>query len=434
MVTKTKKSTKKENKKIAKKKNKVVDHILQVFLLSLIICIIIFCAYKIILLAVKPTDSFLVEQGKVSQEETLTGYVIRNEYVIKNSEEQKKLVQIKNEGERTSVGEAIFRYEVSNEQELNTKITELNNQIQKAMEGQTELPSSDIKALENQIENKINGIQNKNNLQEIKEYKVEINKYITKKAKISGELSPSGAYINNLINERASIEKQLSSSSKYETSKIGGIVSYRVDGLEEKLTPNNFQELSIKSLEDLNLTTGQIVSSSDISAKIINNFECYIAVVTDTKEAKREEVGTKLKIRLSANQEIPAEVVYVSDEKNERLLVLKITQGVEYLTSYRKISLDLIWWEQEGLRVPNSSIIYENGLSYCIRTKGGILSKILVKIVKENDKYSIITNYKADELKSMGYNASQINGMRKISIYDEILADPDLDKISKELN
>ena len=31
MVTKTKKSTKKENKKIAKKKNKVVDHILQVF-------------------------------------------------------------------------------------------------------------------------------------------------------------------------------------------------------------------------------------------------------------------------------------------------------------------------------------------------------------------------------------------------------------------
>ena len=57
-----------------------------------------------------------------------------------------------------------------------------------------------------------------------------------------------------------------------------------------------------------------------------------------------------------------------------------------------------------------------------------------MKIVKENDKYSIITNYKADELKSMGYNASQINGMRKISIYDEILADPDLDKISKELN
>jgi len=34
----------------------------------------------------------------------------------------------------------------------------------------------------------------------------------------------------------------------------------------------------------------------------------------------------------------------------------------------------------------------------------------------------------------MGYSAQEINNMRKISIYDEIIADPDLDDISKELN
>ena len=102
-------------------------------------------------------------------------------------------------------------------------------------------------------------------------------------------------------------------------------------------------------------------------------------------------------------------------------------------TNYRKISLNLIWWEEEGLRVPNTSIIYENGLSYVIRTKAGILNKILVKVVNENDNYCIIRNYKTEELKNMGYTAEKINNMRKISIYDEVLANPDIEEISKEL-
>lgn len=34
----------------------------------------------------------------------------------------------------------------------------------------------------------------------------------------------------------------------------------------------------------------------------------------------------------------------------------------------------------------------------------------------------------------MNYTVQEINNMNKISIYDEILSDPDIEKISKELN
>ena len=34
----------------------------------------------------------------------------------------------------------------------------------------------------------------------------------------------------------------------------------------------------------------------------------------------------------------------------------------------------------------------------------------------------------------MGYTAQEIKNMKKITIYDEILADPDITKIGKELN
>ncbi len=364
--TKVKKRKNKNNLKV----DKIKQNVIQVTLLSIILFIIIFFVYEIINLALNPTDSFLIDEGKIYQEESVIGYVIRNEKIIQTTDSGTKLVQIKNEGERVSVGEAVFRYEAANEQELNEKINELNTQIQTALEGQITVLPIDIKALDNQIENKINGIQNKNNIQEIKEYKADINSYIEKKAKISGELSPAGSYINNLINERINIEEQLKNNSKYENAPIGGIVSYRVDGLEDTLTPESFENISTAMLENLNLTTGQIVTTSETMGKIINNFESYIAVSTDTEEAKKAQVGDKINIRLSSNQEIPAEIAYINQENNNNiLLIVKITQGVEYLTSYRKISLDIIWWERSGLRVPNTSIIYENGLSYLVKTK-----------------------------------------------------------------
>lgn len=435
-MTKVAKKEMQEKKRIKKdkKKSRIKQHIIQVTLLSLIIFTAIFCIYQIITLLIRPTDSFLVEQGTIEQEESLTGYLIRDEKVVQTPENQGRLVQIKNEGERVSVGEEVFRYEAPNEKELNEKIKELNNQIQIAMEGQTEVFSSDIKALEKQIETKINGVQNKNNIQEIEEYKADINGYIAKKAKISGELSPAGSYINNLISEKANIENELKNNSTYEKAEMSGIVSYRVDGLEGTLTPQNFENINMDMLEKLDLATGQVVTTSEKMGKIINNFECYIAVSTKTEEAKNAEIGDKIKIRLATNQEIPASIVYVKNDGENTFIILKITQGVEYLTSYRKISLDIIWWKQSGLRVPNTSIIYENGLSYVIRTKAGVLSKILVKIIKDNGKYSIITNYKAEELKEMNYKIEEIKNMRKISIYDEILSDPDIEKIRKELD
>ena len=187
-------------------------------------------------------------------------------------------------------------------------------------------------------------------------------------------------------------------------------------------------------LENLNLVTGQVVTTSETTGKVINNFICYIAVTTNSNEAKKAEIGDKIKIKLADKTEIPATIEYIKYEEKDVLLILKVTQGVEYLTSYRKISLDLIWWEKDGLRIPNSSIIYENGLSYIIRTKGGVLDKILVKVVKENDNYSIIKNYTTEELKEIGFDLQKIETMKKINIYDEIISDPDIEEINKELN
>ena len=304
------------------------------------------------------------------------------------------------------------------------------------MSSQTEAFSTQInvklKQIEDQIDQKILELNKITDTAKLTEYKKEIDSLVLQKAKIAGDLSPKGSYLKELNNQRAEYEKQLNSGAEYVQAPASGIVSYKVDGLEEKLTPDNFSVLSKEFLEGLNLKTGKIVATNNEYGKIVDNFSCYIATITTAEEAKEAKVDDNVKIRLSNNVEVDATISYISQEnENEMLLVLKITKQIEELIDYRKITFDLIWWKYSGLKVPNQAIATEDGLNYVVRNRAGYLNKILVKIAKQNDKYAIVKSYDTDELKELGFSDKEILSYKKISIYDEILLNPDLQKVEE---
>ena len=408
-----------ENKKSKKNSKKIIVYV--VFVL-----IFIYLAYAVYLLVKQPTDKVTVENGTLYLEETDIGYVIRDEKVVKGNNYKNGMEQIKTEGEKTAKGESIYRYYSKNESDLTKQIAELDSKIQEALDGQTDLFSSDIKLIENQLDEKIELLNKTTDLAKLTEYKKEITKLISKKASIAGENSPSGSYLKKLYNQRTKLEEQLNSGAEYIKAPESGIVSYKVDGLEETLTPDNFSTLSKEFLEKLNLKTGQIIATNDECGKVINNFKCYIATISDSKQAKEAKVGDSVKVMLSNNKTIEANISQENDD--EMLLVLEINKQIEELTNYRKISFNLIWWSYSGLKVPNSAIVEQDGLNYVVRNRAGYLTKILENVKKQNDKYSIIKNYTTDELKNLGFSSTEINKMKKISIYDELIVNPDLSK------
>ena len=406
-----------------KKRNKIIAGIIALIIIG-------YLAYTIYLLIKEPTDIFTVEEGNVSQEETEIGYIIRDEQVVKGENYKNGIEQILTEGEKAAKGESIFRYYSQNEETLKKQIAELDEKIQEVMTSQTNRYTSDVKLIENQIDEKVQELNKTTDIAKLTEYKKEINELVTKKANIIGEKSPSGSYLKQLQDQRTSLENELNSGAEYIAAPESGIVSYKVDGLEETLTPENFSTLSKEYLESLNLKTGKIIATSDESGKIINNFECYIATISDSEEAKNAKIGDDVKIRLSNNAEIDAEIVYLSQEnENENLLVLEIDEQIEELTNYRKISFDLIWWSYSGLRVPNQAIVEQDGLHYVVRNRAGYLSKILVNVKMQNEKYAIVSNYETEELQELGLTDTQIANNKSLYMYDEILLNPDLSKV-----
>ena len=398
-----------------------------------IFLVMIYVIYTIYLLIKQPTDIFTLEEGTLYSQETDIGYVIRDEVVVQGKNYKNGMEKIKSEGEKVAVNEAVFRYYTKNEDSLKEKIAELDSKIQEAMVSGTELPTSDMKSLETQIDQKLLEISSVNDTTKLEEYKKEINELITKKANIAGELSPQGSYLKELIEERKNYENELNSGAEYVNSSKSGVVSYKVDGLEEVLKPTEecFSSLTKEYLENLDLKTGKIVPTSEESGKIIDNTYCYIATISHSEEAKNAQVGDRVRVRLPSGLEVSAEITYILQENDENVLILKIEKGVEELISYRKISFDLIWWSETGLKVPNQAIVKENDLAYVVRNRAGYLNKLLVKVKREGEKYSIVEPYDTEELKELGFSNEEIISYKKISLYDEVIINPDLTKVEE---
>lgn len=395
----------------------------RVFAVVLILALVfIYAVYLVAKLVQNPTNTFMVTNGKISQEESDIGYIIREETVVKGQNYKNGMVKIKNEGEKVAKGDSVFRYYSSGEEELKNKIAELDVEIQSLMQNEKSSFPSDVKLLESQIEKELDSIYGVNNAQKIQEYKKNINSYITKKAKIS---SPSNSRLKELLSQREEYENRLTSDSENVNAPESGIVSYRVDGLESVLTTENFTKFNKSFLQDLKLKTGQTVASNEEVGKIINNYQCYIVFNSNTNEAKNSKVGDTIKIRVQNSDTLKASVENIVDEDDEsKTITIKITNDVEKLIAYRKISFDIIWWDAEGFRIPNEAIKEENGLSYVVRNRNGYYNKMLVKILKQNDEYCIVRQYKTEELEELGFTSSQIYSMRNIALYDEIVLNP----------
>ena len=385
--------------------------------------IIIYIFYSIYLLLRSPNETVLVDDGSLILEESATGYIIREETVLTGNNYKNGLTAILSEGERAAKDQTIFRYSSSNEEEIKSKIEEINLKIQEALSKEGTIPSTDIRNLEKQIDEKLQNLNEITDTQTIEEYKKEIEEIISKKARIAGSLSQRGSYIQDLTKQKEEYEQKLTEGSEYINAPEAGVVSYRVDGLEDILTPDDFSNLTEESLENLGLTTGKIISTSTESGKIINNFNCYLATVLSSESAKQAELDEKVTLTLSSGNEISANIKYIAEQENDKvLIVFELNTLTDELIQYRKISFNITWWSYSGLKVPNTSIIEdEKGLKYVIRKKADLSEKVLVKVLKKNDKYSIISTYNTEELNQLGVDSQSYS---KISRYDTILLYP----------
>jgi len=401
-------------------KKKQKHKVKKIVVISIALAIIAYISYIAYVLIKNPTNICVIKNGSVYEEEAAIGYIIREEVVIKSDTE---IIPIIQEGEKVAKDSSVFKISNDIETDLKQKIEETKIQIQEKIYQGEKFSSSDIDLIEEDIDKKVTLIRNTKNYKQLQEYEKEINLLLDNKMEIIEKSETSNNEIRNLIKQKKEYQNQLNQNSQNVKSTISGIVSYRVDGLEEVLTKEKFGEINKQYLDNLNLRTNQIIATSKNSGKIINNFEGYILTVLKSEQAKNAKVGDKVTLRLYTNEEINAKIEYINKEDESNIIIaFKLNTIEEELIKYRKMSFDVIWWSKEGLKVPNEAIyIKENGLSYVTRNRSGYLTEVLVKIVVKNDDYSLVTIYDTDELEQLPLTEEERKNYVKIKLYDEIV-------------
>ena len=405
-------------------KKKKVNKFTFFCILVVFILVISYVMFGIIGLMKNPSSTVIVKEGTVTKEETVTGVIIRDETIVQGKNLKNGMQHIVDEGEKVAVGDPIFRYFSTDESQTKSKIAELDNKINLAIsENNQILYSSSTKLIDSQILEKIKELPEINSVQILKENKRNVSSLILKKAKLAGDLSPTGSTLKQLINERSKLEKQIADGAEYIKAEKSGIVSYRIDGFEEKLKNDDFSKYTKDYIKKLNLKVGDIVPVNSEKGKIINNFKCYIAVISKTQEAKTAKEGQKLSIVLPNAQMVKGKIVRINREGNngDVVLIIEFDEGIKSLSIYRSIRVDLVWWNKVGNKIPNSAIFNVNGLSYVIRSNNGYNDYVLVKILKQSDDYSIVSNYSLVELKEL--NLKQ-NISTSLLLYDEVVLNP----------
>lgn len=393
----------------------------KIIAILLTIAVIIYIVASIFMLLQQSADTYVVKQGTISEEDESIGYIIRDEKVVKGEDYANGIYAIASEGQRVAKGESIFRYYSDSEQQIKDQISGTNYKIQELLEQEKNVTSSaDIKSIEKEIEEEMKNINTLNNYQEIIESKKNIDSLINKKINFIGDVTENKE-IKSLVKERNSYEQQLKNGAQYQKAEISGLVSYRVDGVEEILSPDKFNEITEQYLNNLDLQTGKIVSTSNECGKVIDNFKCYIAISMNSKNAMSAEVGKTVQLRISNNEEYDAKIIQINEESGKRTIIFEINKMTEELISHRKVVVDVIWWNDSGLKVPKQALIQENGLYYVIRNKAGIQSKLLVNVKRQTDKFAIITTYTDKELQELGFTSTEIRNYKKITNYDEII-------------
>lgn len=216
------------------KKDKL--NILKVIITFFVIMFLVILLRKGINILKNISKIYVVELGSLKFQESVEGVVLREEKILQGENYKNGMFPIISEGQRIAKNSPAFRYYSNGEREILNEITTLDDEINAEIESSgLTIFSTDITNLEIEIEDVVDSMYKLNDLENIKNKISELDTYISKKTKITGNLSPADSHVKSLIEKRNLLEAQLTNESEVINSPSAGVISYRVDDLEEIL-------------------------------------------------------------------------------------------------------------------------------------------------------------------------------------------------------
>ena len=368
----------------------------------------------------KNIDTLVVSNEKIEEYITTKGLLIRDEYII-NSTMTGNIEAYFKEGDKVKNLDKVAYVYNNNIDEVNFKELEsLEKEVIQIEEGQSSIIKADVDKVNKKIEKNKDNIQTKliQGKLGISKEVVELEEHIKDKNK----LLKSDLNSKPIINKKEEINKlnnKIEKNSDILQTNKSGIISYKFDGNESKYNIDNISELNIDDIEYteneyIDILNEGVIKHGQPIARIINNIKQYLAIVVEENEIMNFKENNSVIIR-DKNNQINAKVhnIYTKNDKN--VVVFEISEQNIEINDTRVAEFDIIYKSIEGIKIPKSSIVKKDNVEG-------------VYIVSETGSAKFIeikgTSYENEEFIVIDYYKNEIEGVKTIDIYDEIILEP----------
>lgn len=400
--------------------SKVIDflksNIKVIIVFILILCFVIFFFSRN---SLKKKTTYTVVDGTIEQSDETNLYVLKNETLVDYDSTQ-PVTAIVDQGKRTAKGEAIATYKSENYDDNQSKIDDIDKQIQTLVKDLPPTYSADISNIDNEILKYSTQIQNETSYTKMQEYKAKLDELAYKKITVIANTTPDSSAIRDLVNQREELVNIGKQSSNNIWSPVSGLVTYKIDGLENSYEYNNIPSYDIQDFENI-ISKYDGTINSEFGIKIVDNYNIYFLVKTkrgDNDQYIKQGTNYTIKIADLENKNIRATLIKNIQNEECNYSLFEIDNEIDDVIDYRKLSCEIVWNTFSGMAVPMNAIYNneEKGYSYVLMVYGADYVEVPVKILQSSDSIAIVENLTQEELNSIGYTKGFV-----LELYDELV-------------
>lgn len=311
-----------------------------------------------------------VKSGSLAKNHSYTGFVVREESIV-NAAKSGYVNYYAREGEKTGANNIVYSIDESGT---------LANTL--AENGVTDItPSSEeLQALRNDIMN-FSSSFNSQEFNDIYDFKYTFDSSVLKAVGLS------------MMNEIEALSGENGTSFERGVAASSGIVEYYTDGYENVKVADVTPEMLDKTNYQKNiLKNNELVSQGDPVYKIITseNWNIVIEISEETAAQLAEKKSINLIFKRDGIQAKAGIELTQKDGKNYAILSLKSSM-IRY-SSERYIDIELVLSEEEGLKIPVSSVVekefYLIPEAYAITSEDGTQVQFLKEVTLEDGTLS----------------------------------------------
>ena len=346
-------------------------------------------------------------------------YLAKNETII-DYDKSTPITALVEQGKKASKNESVATYQNESYGEYLKQIEDIDSQIQTLVKDLPATYSSDLTNVEAKILTYAKEIQHATSYSKIQEYKTKMDELAYKKITILANSSPDSSAIRDLLNQREELVRLSKSSDNTISTPVSGIVTYKLDGLEDKI---DFTNLRNFSSADINSLIGSYSGSSnnEFGIKVIDNFNVYLIAKTpvgDSSDYIAEGRNYKIRIADIENQVVTVTLVKNIQEGGYNYSIFKMNNDVDNVVDFRAMSCEIIWKSYSGLAVPLTSISRneEKGYDYVRMVFGTKYVEVPINIVRKSDSIAIVSNFTKEQYQEFGLEKECT-----VELYDELV-------------